>query len=126
MNLNALTFQWFPCLGAIHEVRHAIFGQFFPSPPVRLCHTSLDPSQSTTHISDPPFLVGLVQKTRTKAICTNSLSIVRVVFCPGFLSEGILSGRFCPGWFLSVLPSVRIHPLQQKVEYHYKFYVSYG
>src|SRR6218665_2269932 len=99
---------------------------FYPLPLSDFVTHPWTPSQSTTHISDPPFLVGLVQKTRTKAICTNSLSIVRVVFCPGFLSEGILSGRFCPGWFLSVLPSVRIHPLQQKVEYHYKFYVSYG
>src|SRR6218665_2762111 len=36
-------------------------------------------------------------------------------FLSGGLSEGLLSGRFCPGWFLSVPPSIRIHLLQQKV-----------
>src|SRR6218665_1055997 len=74
---------------------------YAPSP----CHTS-------SHIPGPPklrhtsraprFLEGLVQKTRTKALCTNSVSIVRGSFCPGVLSEGLLSGRFCLGWFLSV------------------------
>src|SRR6218665_3177594 len=80
-----------------------------PSP----CHTLSHipgPPQSTSHISDPPFLVGLLQKIRTKANCTNSLSIVREGFCPGstfvrgLLSGGLLSGRFCPGWLLSVPP----------------------
>src|SRR6218665_321878 len=33
-------------------------------------------------------------------------------------SRGLLSGRFCPGWFSSVPPSVRIHLLQQKVKNH--------
>src|SRR6218665_425100 len=41
-----------------------------------------------------PQIVGLVQKSRTKVSCTNSISIVR-----GGL---ILSGGFCPCWFLSV------------------------
>jgi len=72
--------------------------------------TFRDPPESTSHISDPlpRFLVGLVQKTRTKAPCTNSLSIVCGVFVRGF----------CPGWFLSIPPSVRIHLLQQKDKYH--------
>src|SRR6218665_1018511 len=67
---------------SVHKVRHAIFGQFqSPSP----CHTSSHiprPPNSTSHISDPRFLVGLVQKIRTKALCTNSISIVREGFCP--------------------------------------------
>jgi len=111
--------------GAVHKVRHAIFDQFLPLSPVTLCHTSRDPPESTSHISDPPFLEGLVQKTRTKAPCTNSVSIVRGGFCPGVLSGGLLSGRFCPGWFLSVAPSVRMHLLQQKVKHPFKFHVSY-
>src|SRR6218665_2708321 len=79
--------------------------------------TFRDPPESTSHISDPlpRFLVGLVQKTRTKAPCTNSLSIVRRGFCPGV----------CPGWLLSVPSSVRIHLLQQKVKHRFKFHVSY-
>jgi len=32
-----------------------------------------------------------------------------------------LSGRFGPGWFLSVPPSVRKHPLQQKAKHHFQF-----
>src|SRR6218665_573832 len=43
-------------------LRHAIFGQFYPPPPVTLCHIP-GPPKSTSHISDPlPNLVGLVQK----------------------------------------------------------------
>src|SRR6218665_1367655 len=81
--------------------------------------------KSTSHISDPSrFLLGLVQNTRTKAPCTKSLSIVRRGFCPWVLSGGLLSGRFCPGRFLPIPPSVRIHMLQQKVKYHFKFHVS--
>src|SRR6218665_1831383 len=51
------------------------------------------PLKYVTHLGHPPqFLVGLVQSSRTKVPCTNSISIVREGFCPGF----------CPGWFLSV------------------------
>ena len=113
-------------LGAVHKVRHAIFGQFLPLPPVTLCHTSRDPPK-VRHISDPPpiFLVGLVQKIRTKAPCTNSLSIVCGVFVWEGLSEGLWFGRFCPGWFLPIPPSVAIglHLLKQKVKRHCKFHV---
>src|SRR6218665_1031547 len=45
-------------------------------------------------------------------------------FCPGVLS-GVLSGRFCSGWFLSVPSSVRIHPLQQKVKHHFQWFHMY-
>src|SRR6218665_42154 len=44
---------------------------------VTLCHKTRDPSESTSHISAPRFLVGLVQKPGQKAPDTNSLSIVR-------------------------------------------------
>src|SRR6218665_1155120 len=53
--------------------------------------------KSTSHISDPPFLVDLVQKIRTKTLCTNSLSIVRGGFFQGvFVLEGFVWGGFCP------------------------------
>src|SRR6218665_805097 len=42
----------------------------------------------------------------------------------GFLFGG-LSGRFRLGWFLSVHPSVRIHPLQQKTKHHFQFLVLF-
>src|SRR6218665_3089329 len=97
----------------------------FNTPPP--CHTLSHipgPPKSMSHISDPRFLVGLVQKSRTKAPCTNSLNC-SLGFCPGVLSGGLLSGRFRPGWFFSAPPSVRIHLLQQKVKHHFRFHVSY-
>src|SRR6218665_2057678 len=76
--------------GAVHKVRHAIYGQFLPPPPVTLCHRSRDSPRSTSHISDPPiFLVGLVQKIRTKIPCTNSLSIGSGIF-----EQGVFRGSF--------------------------------
>src|SRR6218665_2139937 len=102
---------FFSHLGAFHKVRHAIFGQFDPPPPVTLCHTSRDPPKVRHTSRTPRFLVGLVQKSRTKVSCTNSISIV----CGGFYLV----------WFLSVPPSVTIHLLQQKVKHHFKFHVSY-
>src|SRR6218665_197710 len=88
-----------PPLGAVRKVRHAILANFYPlplshfvthpwTPPPKVRHTSRTP---------PDFLVGLVQKARTKAPCTNSLSIVRGDFCPG----GFVRGGFCPFPLLS-------------------------
>src|SRR6218665_2303112 len=87
--------------GAVHKVRHAIFGQFLPPSP---CHTSSHipgPPKYVTHLGPPRFLEGLVQKPRTKAPCTNSASIVRGSFCPGvcqgvFCLEDFVWGGFCP------------------------------
>src|SRR6218665_1960737 len=45
------------------------------------------------------------QKSRTKS----PVQILSQLFAE------VLSGGFCPGWFLSVPPSVTIHLLQQKV-----------
>src|SRR6218665_1024516 len=56
-----------------------------PGTPPKVRHTS----------RTPRVLEGLVQKPRQKPPCTRG-------FCPGVLSGGILYGRFCPGWFLSV------------------------
>src|SRR6218665_3046025 len=81
-------------LGAVHKVRHAIFGQFLP--PHTLSHIPGPPRKYVTHLGPPRFLVGLVQKTRT-----NSVSIVRGVFVRGFC-QGYFVWRFCSGWFLSV------------------------
>src|SRR6218665_3291956 len=90
---------------------------FDPPPPCHtLSHIPGPPSESTSHISAPRFLAHLVQKSRTKVPCTNSISIVCGGFCPGF----------CPGWFLSVPPSVTIHLLHQKVKHPFKFHVSYA
>src|SRR6218665_3592786 len=96
---------------------------FWPILTTSPCHTLSHipgPPESTSHISDSPpqFLVGLVQKSRTKV---KSPLYKFFLNCSGrFLSEG-----FCPGWFLTVLHSGTIHLLQQKVKHHFKFHVSY-
>src|SRR6218665_2822287 len=42
-------------LGAVHKVRHAIFDQFLPPPPVTLRHTSPNPpSNYLTPLPHPP------------------------------------------------------------------------
>ena len=90
---------------------------FTPSPCHTLSHIPGPPKYVTcAHFGHPGFLVSLVQKTRPKALCTNSLSIVRGGFVGGFVRGyfQLLSGWFCPGWFLSIPPSVRIRLLQQK------------
>ena len=88
---------------------------FDPLPLSHFVTYSGNPRKYVTHVGPPRFLVGLVQKSRTKVPCTNSISIVRGGFCPGVLT----------GWFLSVPPSVTIHLLLQKVKHHFKFHVSY-
>src|SRR6218665_1335101 len=88
--------------------------------------TSSIPPQSTSHISDPPIFRKYSTKKPGQKPPVQILSqLFAGVFVQGVLSGGLLSGRFCPGWFLSVPPSVRIHLLQQKVKHHFKFHVSY-
>src|SRR6218665_576757 len=80
---------------------------FYPPPPVTLCHTSRTLQKYVTHLGPPSdFLAGLVEKIRTKEPCTNSLSIVRRVFvrgvCQGvFCLEDFVRGGFCPFLLLS-------------------------
>src|SRR6218665_133609 len=69
-------------------------------PPLPLSHfvTHLGtPLPKVRHTCRPPrFLVSLVQKSWTKVRCTNSISIVRRGFCPGwFLSIPLLSQYIC-------------------------------
>src|SRR6218665_1564448 len=84
--------------------------------PLPLSHFVTHPTtpKSTSHISDPPSLVGLAQETRTKPHVQIISQLFAGVFVHGGLSEGLLSGRFCPGWSLPVPSYVRIHLLQQK------------
>src|SRR6218665_2937072 len=78
-----------------------------PTPPVTLCHTSRDPPKVRHTSRTPRFLVGIVQKSRTKVLCTNSLSQLFVEvfvrgFCPGwFLYGGFVRVGFCPFPLLS-------------------------
>src|SRR6218665_395637 len=97
----------FCIFGVVHKVRHAILANFYPPSPLShfVTHPGT-PKKYVTHLRPPNFLVGLVQKIRTKALCTNSLSIVRGVFvwgiCQGVLClEGFIRGGFCPFLLLS-------------------------
>src|SRR6218665_1484971 len=91
--------------GAVHKVRHAIFGQFLPPSP---CHTSSHipgPPESTSHISDPP---PIFRRLSTKNPDKSSfVQILSQLFAGGFVRGEFvrgpfMSGRFCPGWFLFV------------------------
>src|SRR6218665_3907871 len=67
---------------------------FWPILTLPLSHFATHPgTPKVRHTSRTPrFLVVLVQEIRTKAPCTNSLSIVRKgVFC----LEGFVRGGFC-------------------------------
>src|SRR6218665_797222 len=98
---------------------------FYPPSPVTLCHTSRDPPK-VRHTSRTPRLFSRPSTTNPdKSPLYKILSqLFTGLFVRGFLSGGLLSGRFCPGWFLSVPPSVRIHLLQQKAKHQFKFHVS--
>src|SRR6218665_2257706 len=102
------------------KVRTLFLVNFYP---LSLSHfvTHSGTPKSTSHISDPPIFSRPSTKNPDKSpLYKFSLNCSR-----GLLSGGLLSGRYCPGWFLSVPPSVRIHLLQQKVKNHFKFRVSY-
>src|SRR6218665_420546 len=92
-------------------------------PPSHLSHFVTHPGThpKVRHTSRPPIFIRPSTKNPDKShLYKFSLNCSR-----GFLSGGLLSGRFCPGWFLSITPSVRIHLLQQKVKHHFKFHVSH-
>ena len=87
--------------GAVHKVRHAIFGQFSPSLLSHFVTHPGTPRKYVTHLGTPRFLEGLVQKSRTKAplykFCLNcSRGFFIRGFCQGvFCLEGFAQGGFC-------------------------------
>src|SRR6218665_1045322 len=76
-----------------------------PGTPPKARHTS----------RTPRFLVGLVQKSRTKVPCTNSISIVRGGFCPGgfvrvgFVRSPLLSQYICYNRKLNITLNFMFH-----------------
>src|SRR6218665_4049057 len=88
-----------------------------PSP----CHTLSHIPGPQKYVTDTPIF----SRPSTKNSDKSPLYKFSLNCSQRLLSGGLLSGRFCPGWFLSVPPSVRIHLLQQKVKNHFKFHVSY-
>src|SRR6218665_1095820 len=113
-------------VGTVHKVAYVkLFSANFDPLPLLHFVTHHGTPQSTSHISDPPDFSRPSTKNLDKSpLYKFSLNCSRG-FLSGVLSEGLLSGRFCPGWVLSVSPSIRIHLLQQKVKHHFKFHVSY-
>src|SRR6218665_2748526 len=59
------------------------------------------PRKYVTHLGPPIFSRSSTKNSGQKTP-VQILSIVRGAFCPRVLSRGLLSGRFCPGLFLSV------------------------
>jgi len=94
---------------------------FWPILTSSLCHTlshipGPPPKRYVSHLGPFPTIFSRPStKTRTKP----PVQILSQLFAGG-LSGGLLSGRFCPGWLLSVPPSVRTRLCQQKVKHHYK------
>src|SRR6218665_2541843 len=82
--------------------------------PLPLSHFVTHPGtpESTSHISDPlsRVLVGLVQKSRTKIPCTNSISTVCGGFCPlGFCPFPLLSQYICYNRKLNITLNFMFH-----------------
>src|SRR6218665_2112382 len=77
------------------------FWPILTSSPVTLCHTSQDPQKYVTHLGSP-----ILSRPSTKS--SDKIPLYKFYlngsrgFCPGVLSEGLLSERLYPGWFLSV------------------------
>src|SRR6218665_2700927 len=65
---------------------------FYPLPLSHFVTHPGTPQKYVTHLG-PPIFRKPNTKTRTKAPCTNSVSIVRGVFVRGVCQRGFLSGR---------------------------------
>src|SRR6218665_694174 len=92
-------------------------------PPSSPRHTSSHipgPPESTSHISDPRFLEGLVQKNGQKPL----VQILSQLFA-GVFVRGSFVWKVLFGVVFVRSRSVRIHLLHQKVKHHFKFHVSY-
>ena len=77
--------------GAVHEVRHAVFGQFLTLLPLShfVTHPGT-PRKNVTHLG-PRFLVGLVHKSWKKSPVQILSQLFAEVFVRGFVRVG-----FCP------------------------------
>src|SRR6218665_2595254 len=75
--------------GAVHKVRHAIFGQLLPPSPVTLCHTSRHPRKYVTLLGPPIFSRPSTKNPDKSPLYKFSLNCLRV-----FLSGGFVRGSF--------------------------------
>src|SRR6218665_3717335 len=109
--------MWNIGMGSSIKYVTLFLANFEPPPSVTLCHTYRDPPKVRHTSRTPP---PIISRPSTK-IPDKSPLYKFYLIC----SRRFLSGGFCPGWVLSVPPSVTIHLLQQKIKHHFKFHVSY-
>src|SRR6218665_566459 len=84
--INQVQFQLlFESRKGVHEVRHAILGQFWLPPLVTHCHTSRDPPSVRHTYRNPPIFSSKCIHTY---VFTGRFVLVR---------EGSCLGGFCPG-----------------------------
>jgi len=82
------------------------FANFYPSPPVTLCHTSRDPPKvGLRHTSRPPIFIRPSTKNpdKIRLLYKFSLNCSRGFLSGGFVFclEGFVRGAFCPFPLLS-------------------------
>src|SRR6218665_3011927 len=84
------------CKGPSIKYVTLFLANFYPLPLSHfVTHPGTPPKVRNTSRT-PRFFVGLVQKSRTKVPCTNSISIVREGFCPGgFVRVGFVRSSLC-------------------------------
>src|SRR6218665_1189170 len=74
--------------------------------PPSLCHTLSHipgpPRKYVTHLGPPPIFRRRSTRSPDKSPLYKFCLNCSWGGCPGVLSEGLLSGRFCPGWILFV------------------------
>src|SRR6218665_204569 len=91
--------NYFKTYGAVHKVRHAILANFYPLPLSHfVTHPGTPPKVRHTSRTTPPIFRRPSTKNPDKSPLVQILSQLH----PGILSGDLLSGRFCPGWFLSI------------------------
>src|SRR6218665_1145698 len=84
--------------GAVHKVRHAIFGQFLPPVSHYVTHPGTSP-ESTSHISDPPIF----RRPSTENPDKSPLYKCCLNCSREFLSGGFCQGVFCLEGFVWVV-----------------------
>src|SRR6218665_348813 len=97
--------QQFNGIGAGPSIKYVtlFLANFYPLPSVTLRHTSRDPPKVRHTSRTPPICRRPSTKNWDKSPLVQILSqLFARNFVRGVLSEGLLSGRFCPGWLLSV------------------------
>src|SRR6218665_3424778 len=78
-------------IGAVHKVRHAIFGQFLPPPLSHFVTHPGTPRKYVTHLGPPPIF----RRPSTKNLDKSPLVQIMSQLFAGLFVRGVLSGVFC-------------------------------